>query len=94
MASAAVDRSPRVALVVDNNDYDPANFSVLENSVNDARLIANALERVGFTVALATDVDRDSLEREIEAVGKRLKRAGEDALGHIYHAGLGVEAEG
>ena len=40
----------RLALVVGNGGYDPANIPRLDNPVNDARLMAKALESAEFEV--------------------------------------------
>ena len=86
--------APRVALVVGNGGYDPANIVRLANPVNDARLMASALERVGFEVSLVTDAGQDAMRRAIKAFGKRLRGAGASAVGLFYYAGHGVEAGG
>ena len=85
---------PRVALVVGNGGYDPANIARLDNPVNDARLMAKTLESIGFEVSLATDADRNAMTEAIEEFGKRLRRAGSEAVGLFYYAGHGVEAGG
>ena len=84
----------RVALVVGNGGYDPANISRLDNPVNDARLLARTLERVDFEVSLVTDAEQDAMKRAIKAFGKRLRAAGRDAVGLFYYAGHGVESGG
>ena len=84
----------RVALVVGNGGYDPANIVRLDNPVNDARLMASALERVRFEVSLVTDAGQDEMKRAIKAFGKRLRGAGASAVGLFYYAGHGVEAGG
>ena len=86
--------APRVALVVGNGGYDPSNISRLANPVNDARLMAVALETVGFEVTLETDAGQDEMKRAIKAFGRRLRAAGSDAVGLFYYAGHGVEAGG
>ena len=68
-AGAAMDSPPRVALVVGNGGYDPANITRLDNPVNDARLMARTLEKVGFKVSLVTDADRESMNEAIEEFG-------------------------
>ena len=92
--SAISDAASRVALVVGNGGYDPANISRLANPVNDARMMAHSLERVGFEVAVETDAGQDAMRRAIKAFGKRLREAGRDAVGLFYYAGHGVEAGG
>ena len=93
-AGAAMDSPSRVALVVGNGGYDPANVSRLDNPVNDARLMARTLETVGFEVSLVTDADREAMEEAVEGFGKRLQDAGTDAVGLFYYAGHGVETGG
>ena len=84
----------RVALVVGNGDYAAANLPALANPVNDARLMAKALEASGFEVRLVTDADQARMRESIEAFGKRLENAGGDAVGLFYYAGHGVEVRG
>ena len=91
---AAGDAKERVALVVGNGGYDPQHIPPLPNPTNDARLMAGALEAVGFQVRLVTDADIATMRTEIEGFGKRLRRAGGDAVGLFYYAGHGVESRG
>ena len=90
-SEAAVER---VALVVGNGGYDPRHIPPLPNPSNDARLMAGALEAVGFDVRLVIDADIAAMRAEIEDFGKRLRRAGGDAVGLFYYAGHGVESRG
>ena len=90
-SEAAVER---VALVVGNGGYDPRHIPPLPNPPNDARLMAGALEAVGFDVRLVIDSDIAGMRAEIEDFGKRLRRAGADAVGLFYYAGHGVESRG
>ena len=85
--------SSRVALVVGNGAYAAGNLPALANPVNDATLMAKALEAGGFEVALVTDADQGAMKAAIEAFGKQLKEAG-DAVGLFYYAGHGVEVRG
>ena len=93
-AGVAAESTLRVALVVGNGGYDPANIVRLDNPVNDARLMAATLERVGFEVSLVTDAGQDAMRRAIKAFGRRLRGAGASAVGLFYYAGHGVEAGG
>ena len=86
--------SGRVALVVGNGGYAEAGIPALANPVNDARLMANALETSGFEVRLVTDADQAAMKAAIEAFGKQLLKAGEDSVGLFYYAGHGVEVRG
>ena len=81
-------------LVVGNGGYDRQHIPPLPNPVSDARLMATSLEAVGFDVRLVTDADIATMRAEIEGFGKRLRRAGGDAVGLFYYAGHGVESRG
>ncbi len=82
----------RVALVVGNSDYKL--ISPLANPENDAALMAETLREVGFEVIEAKNADRRGMARAIRDFGKRLRRAGPDAVGLFYYAGHGVQAGG
>ena len=92
--AGAAQAAPRVALVVGNAGYDPSNIVRLANPVNDARLMAKTLESIDFEVSLVTDADRNAMTEAIEGFGKRLRRAGSEAVGLFYYAGHGVEVGG
>ncbi|MCS6780037.1 MAG: caspase family protein [Geminicoccaceae bacterium] len=61
--SSPVAAGGRMALVVGNQDY--AALPDLPNAA-DARLVAERLERIGFAVELASDVDRAGLARALD----------------------------
>ncbi len=82
----------RVALVVGNSDYKL--ISSLANPENDATLMAETLRAVGFEVIEAKNADRRGMARAIRDFGKRLRRAGPEAVGLFYYAGHGVQAGG
>ncbi len=82
----------RVALVVGNSDYKL--ISPLANPENDAALMAETLREVGFEVIEAKNADRQGMARAIRDFGKRLRRAGPEAVGLFYYAGHGVQAGG
>ncbi len=82
----------RVALVIGNSDY--ALISALANPENDAALMAETLRAVGFEVIEANNADRRGMARAIREFGKRLRRAGPEAVGLFYYAGHGVQASG
>ncbi|MEO0550209.1 MAG: SUMF1/EgtB/PvdO family nonheme iron enzyme [Pseudomonadota bacterium] len=83
----------RVALVIGNSGYETTGWA-LPNPANDARLMKTALETVGFRVALHIDADEDEMEQAFVDHGKRLKAAGNNAVGLIYFAGHGVQSDG
>mgnify|MGYP000247267045 FL=1 len=82
----------RLALVVGNGAY--TTVTPLDNPVNDAELMADALRKVGFEVTLVTDTSQNDLVLAISRFGRRLREAGEDATGLFYYAGHGVQSFG
>lgn len=79
----------RLALVVGNQDY--STLPDLPNAAADARLVAGRLERVGFAVTLATELDRAGLARALDGF-LTAARGKEAAL--VYFAGHGVQVDG
>ena len=78
----------RLALVIGNANYDKG---VLENPVNDAKLIAKTLDSLNFEVILATNIeDQRSLQNKIREFGQ--KRSQYD-VGFVYYAGHGVQID-
>ena len=75
----------RIALVIGNAAYrnDP-----LDNPVNDARLIGQALKASGFSVSLRENLDRNGL---ISALGDFSNRLGENTIAVLYYAGHGLQ---
>ncbi|PID58806.1 hypothetical protein CSB45_02060 [candidate division KSB3 bacterium] len=78
----------KYALVIGNADYVEA---PLRNPVNDAYDMTEALERMGFTVITATNVNQQKMEGLIRDFGNRLD-AQDTAL--FYFSGHGVQADG
>ena len=84
---------PRVALVIGNSDYGSA-IGKLKNPANDARLMAETLKGLGFSVDLVLDADQKAMKRAVKGFGAKLREAGKDATGLFYYAGHGVQVEG
>ena len=82
--------APRVALVVGNGAYH--RISPLQNPVNDAELMAGTLRGLGFDVSIATDATQQEFKSAIRDFGKRLRKAGSDAVGLFFYAGHGVQS--
>ena len=76
----------RVALVIGNAAYRRAD--PLDNPVNDARLVAQALRQAGFAVELREDLDRGALVDALRGFGARLH---ENAVAVLYYAGHGLQ---
>jgi uncharacterized caspase-like protein len=75
----------RVALVIGNAAYrrDP-----LDNSVNDARLMARTLDRAGFKVALRENLDRAGMLAALREFGDQLN---ENTVAVLYYAGHALQ---
>lgn len=83
--------APRLALVIGNADY---SIQPLANPKNDAALMKDALEDVGFEVIHKTNVTHREFERSIVEYSRQLKAMGDDAVGLFYYAGHAVQANG
>ena len=78
-----------LALVVGNDTY--ANVPALQKAVNDARAIGAELERLGFVVRLAENVDQRAMSRALVAFDADVA-PGDRAL--FFYAGHGFEIGG
>lgn len=79
----------RVALVIGIARY--ANIPTLDNTVNDARLIADTLTGIGFDVTQVIDPGYQDLRQALDSFAFRSETAD---LALIYYAGHGVEVQG
>ena len=79
----------RLALVIGNANYEKGE---LKNPVNDARLIASALDSLNFEVILKENLTtRDEMYSAIKEFGK--KRPNYD-VAFVYYAGHGIQIDG
>jgi hypothetical protein len=82
----------RVALVIGNSSY--KSVTPLDNPKNDARLIADTLRVLGFTLVgggAQLDLDKGGIDRAVQSFGSLLVGA-DVAL--FYYAGHGVQVRG
>ncbi len=80
----------RVALVIGNAAY--SHLAALKTPVNDAKLVADSLRRIGFTDVLeAYDVGLAAMSSALDTFGMRAEDA-DWAL--IYYTGRGLEVAG
>ena len=79
----------RLALVIGNADY--LNTNPLQNPVNDAKAIAEALKDVGFTVMLYLNSDLKTMKKAMDDFGVKLP---EYNVGLFYYAGHGMQVKG
>jgi formylglycine-generating enzyme required for sulfatase activity len=92
LVSAPALADKRVALVIGNSAY--RNVGRLDNPANDAKLLADTLKSLGFTVVgggAQLDLDKPAFDRTVQAFGAQL--AGAD-VGLFYYAGHGVQVRG
>jgi uncharacterized caspase-like protein len=78
----------RVALVIGNADY--RNFQRLDNPVNDARGVAEALTAAGFAVTLRLDATREQMIQALSAFDQTLREA---EVGLFYFAGHAAQVD-
>ena len=78
----------RYALVIGNGKY--VNIDALKNPPRDARLISDALKKVGFEVTTLIDVNKRSMDDAARALFDTLRDADRDTVGLFYFAGHGV----
>src|SRR5215471_15377986 len=82
----------RVALVIGNGQYQYV--TRLDNPTNDARLIAETLTSVGFTLIggkAQLDLDKTGFDRLVQEFGKVIQNAG---VALFYYAGHGLQVRG
>ena len=82
-------RETRLALLIGNATY-PGD-DALKNPVNDATDMAKALEKLGFTVILKTDMKQKEMALEIARFAEQLRNY---QVGLFYYAGHGIQVGG
>ena len=83
---------PRIALVIGNGAY--SGISRLRNPPNDARLMAHTLRRLKFDVIEEVNTGQKTMKRAMSRFSKKLKNAGNNAVGLFFYAGHGVQVDG
>lgn len=81
--------SKGAALIIGINEYD--NAVKLTKAVNDAKSIADALQKLNFSFNLLIDSDIDTCDATIE---KFISELDKYDVGIFYFAGHGVEIDG
>jgi uncharacterized protein len=79
----------RIALVIGMASYQ--NVPALQNTINDARALAETLEGIGFDVNVLMDASRDETLTVLEDFTFRAETAD---IAMIYYAGHGVSVQG
>ncbi|MCC6008827.1 MAG: caspase family protein [Rhodobacteraceae bacterium] len=81
----------RHALVVGIDSYESDGIADLAKAVNDARAVGDSLERIGFQVMRATDLNRRAFLETVVAFAGGVSEGDEVVF---YFAGHGVEIDG
>ena len=76
--------SPRIALVIGELNY---KSGPLSSAANDAGLVADTLQRAGFDVAGAADLDQDGLRKALREFVDKAAAAGPGAIAFVYISG-------
>jgi uncharacterized caspase-like protein/formylglycine-generating enzyme required for sulfatase activity len=90
-SAATLAAEPRIALVIGNSEY---SSGPLPNPANDAKMIGETLNNLGFEVIARRNADQNTMKRAIQEFGSRLEKAGPAAVGLFYYAGHGVQLNG
>jgi formylglycine-generating enzyme required for sulfatase activity len=90
-SASAISAETRIALVIGNSDYASG---PLPNPANDAKMISETLNNLGFEVIARRNADQNTMKRAIQEFGSRLEKAGPSAVGLFYYAGHGVQLNG
>jgi caspase domain-containing protein len=91
-SAAAQIVGPRIALVIGNSNY--RYVAQLTNPINDARLMARTLQRVGFKLVgdgAQIDLDKSGFDRVLQAFADQLPGA---SVALFYYAGHGMQLSG
>src|SRR5262249_36570488 len=88
---SAASAEKRIALVIGNAGYQAG---ALTTPANDAGLIAQTLQAAGFDVAVARDLDQDSLRRAFRDFLEKATNSGQDTVAFVYVSGYGLQLEG
>jgi uncharacterized caspase-like protein len=79
----------RIPLLIGNKDYAP-NVGPLKNPLNDIRLIANALQQIGFQVTKKENATSIEIKREVNNFARGLEDTGDSTIGFFYYSGHGA----
>lgn len=84
----SANKPSRLALVIGNGHYPDAN-APLEQPINDARAITDALQRDGFEVDMLEDATRDDMIRAVDRLKSRIKP---DTVVMLFFGGYGIQS--
>lgn len=79
----------KVALIIGNSNY--KHVTPLPNPMRDAQAMARMLEKIGFTVVMGTDLDREAMADKLRLFAAKADNA--DTVLYFY-AGHGIQLDG
>jgi hypothetical protein len=79
----------RIALVIGNSNY--SNLPKLSNPTNDARSVAETLQKMGYGTQLLLDATEDSIRKQVR---KFASESGKAEVAVVYYAGHGAQLNG
>ncbi|MEM6625117.1 MAG: SUMF1/EgtB/PvdO family nonheme iron enzyme [Pseudomonadota bacterium] len=82
----------RLALVIGNAEYEQ--LPDLKNPLNDARLISESLESLGFEVSRLQNASRNEMLQAVRQHAQNVAAAGRNSVSFVYFGGQGVEIDG
>jgi len=91
LLTASIFGQQKFALVIGNGNY--TNTTKLNNPVNDANDMANALQGLGFTVDKLLNGTQDQMVNAIMRLKNRLS-VSKNSYGFLFYAGHGVQSNG
>ena len=78
----------RIALLVGNQAY-AKEVGPLKNPINDISQVGAALKKIGFKVERLSNAGFGDLHKAVNRYVRRLRQAGDDAIGFFYYSGHG-----
>ncbi len=82
----------KLALLIGNSQY--TQLPALANPANDAKLLSEHLQQLGFTVTSLTDQSQLQMKSSIAQFTQAVTVAGPDTIALLYYAGHGVQIDG
>jgi hypothetical protein len=84
-----------IVLIIANENYDGSSWTRLRNPVNDARIIKNRFEQIGFNVQTpAVNLRKDLLDIRIREFRETANKLPKRSLAIIYYTGHGIQVDG
>jgi len=82
----------RIALILGNTHY--GGLHELKNPENDARAMATALGKLGFTSIVVLDASRTTMRDAIHDFADRIRAAGPSSVALLFYSGHGMQVDG